>query len=271
MQPELAERSYRTAVDIYEKEYEGKGQRLGNLLIDLGDAYRARGELARAEEAIRRGVGLIVDDAGKVSESYASALTRLAILLRMTGKKKEAEDLVREALAITVKLTGGKGLQYAYRLHSMANQLCQDSNATAEAIKLTDEAAALYREAGLEKKIDFANLLSVRAEAQSRAKVYPAAEASLQQALNIVRGLSGQSPEKIRSFVRKLLALYYQWGDALAKDGKPEEAREAGRKRVRLLAEEYGATSEHANAGRLWLDFPGKRPLPLPRNSASGT
>src|SRR5437588_198403 len=85
--------------------------------------------------------------------------------------------------------SSGRRFDYAIRAAEAARHLAGGAETAAEALKLTDEAAAVYRTLGLEKSVRFTNVLETRASAQRASGAFPEAEASLTAAIATYRQL----------------------------------------------------------------------------------
>jgi CHAT domain-containing protein/tetratricopeptide (TPR) repeat protein len=240
---EHAERAFRTALDVYEVEDGGKGERLGALLFRVGYVYRRRHENSRAEAVCRRAVELLAAAGLKEKTIYAAALAEHGRALISTGKTAEGRALLQESLAVTAKATSGQGSRYAQSLNDVADLMAHSTETAAEALKLIDDAAAVCRSAGLEKDRLFGLLLETRAKAQQTAGAFPEAEASRRES-SLVLG-------RTRSTADGFANLYHAWIRSALKSERFDEALDITRRLEKVIAEVYGPTHEATVTARL--------------------
>jgi predicted O-linked N-acetylglucosamine transferase (SPINDLY family) len=209
---------------------------------DIGEAYRALGDLARAEVHIRRALAL--------KPAYANAHNNLGNVLQAQGRLDEAVACYRQVLALNPASAGAHNnlgnvlkaqgkLNEAVACYRQALELKPDyaeaySNMglVLQAQGLLDEAAGCHRQA-MALKPDYAEAHSNLGNALKEQGKLDEAVACYRQALKLKPSFSDG---------------YYNLGTALAVQGRAEEA-EACYRRALALKPDYAEA--HNNLGVL--------------------
>lgn len=231
--------AHEKALQLYEKE--GDRQSLTREYLNIGSAYRRRGDFAKAREAYNNALTICTKDEDRAAQ--AACLNNLAMLDWDEGKFRDAEmrlkESVRLAHAVRDHLGEAKGLENLASLFRVQSRLSELTN-------LLWESSEAFRRAG--ELVEYKRLQAACAESLAHeGKAVDALEmcrASLEKPeLKKKRGLFQKGPRYDEGDVALSLAII----DILRDLG---EYRDAQREVARLetIAETLGSRSTLAKA-----------------------
>lgn len=144
-QYEESEKHYRRALALREKSLGGTHPSAALLMLNLADVVQAQKKYAEAEK-MQRVVLPIFEKAHGDDPKTATALNNLGANLRMQERHKEAEPVLRRALAMKVKTMGAMSQSVANTLTNLA-EVCDALGRREEAAKYRVRAAEIYKQA----------------------------------------------------------------------------------------------------------------------------
>lgn len=176
-------------------------------LSNLASLYQTRGEYARAEPLLRELVEGAKKAYGEQDPAYAGALNNLAGLYQAIGDDARAEPLWREALEIRRASIGPEHPDFATSLNNLAG-LYYERGDYERARPLFEEALAIREKALGKRHPDYAvslNNLAAVCEAQDQAE---RAETLYQQALDLRGEVLGDQHPDYAASLNNLAAFY---------------------------------------------------------------
>lgn len=134
-----AERRFREALALYEKELGGEHPKIAVALNDLGLLLENREDFQAAEPLYRRALAIQQKAFGGVHPEVGTTLNNLAGVLGASGRLAEAEPLYRRALAVLGQTLGPRHDRVAACAANLADLLA--------ALERLEEAKAFYARA----------------------------------------------------------------------------------------------------------------------------
>lgn len=145
MQYEESEKHYRRALALREKSLGVSHPATALMMLNLADVVQAQKKYAEAEK-MQRVVLPIFEKAHGDDPKTATALNNLGANLRMQERHKEAEPVLRRALAMKIKTLGAMSQSVANTLTNLA-EVCEALGRKEEAAKYRMRAAEIYKQA----------------------------------------------------------------------------------------------------------------------------
>jgi len=180
-----------------------------------GMAAMAQGALQVAEQAlklaIQRAESLRTTDSDAGRELSAS-LNNLGLVYQRSARYRQAESVLRQALALRQQVYGERHRYYAQSLTSLARTL-QDQEKFDESERLFSDALAIYSELyGLQHPL-VADALNNLGSLHQNTERWQSAESYLRQAIEIQRKLFGPRHPRISPTLSNLASLAVARGD----------------------------------------------------------
>jgi len=177
----------------------------------LGNLYRLRGDLARAEPLLRRALELREASPGKVHVDVAQSLNTLAVLYWSKGQYEQAEPLYKRALAIRETALGSDHPSVADSLSNLA--VLYTTQGLFHRAEQCHERALAIREAKLgENHPDVADSLHNFGILHNILGSYGRGEQLLRRALAIRESVLGKDHHKVADSLVSLANIYYAQG-----------------------------------------------------------
>ena len=207
-----AERYYREALTTRRKVLGGDNPAIADSLNNLAILlYENKRDYVAAEPLLREAIEIYRGVPGEEHVELATTMNNLALLLRDQGRYDEAEQLFRKALAMDRKLLGES--------HPLVATL--DTNLAALLQRKGDYAAAesLYRQAmEVDRKVfpadhwEVATIKSLLGGCLILAGRYREAEPLVLESYPIIKSNFGDSHNRTRVALRRIVDLYKAWG-----------------------------------------------------------
>ena len=242
--PDKAEEAFRTSLSIVNglSEQNRSGHlpakattlyNLGSLLFSIG-----RGRLDEAEDALRESLSIRQDleKSGLCSpSSVVSTRNLLGNTLRLRGKEKEAESLLRESLLADNPAADPEWPTCIADTYSSLGRLCRGTGRLEEASESYREALSILRDApidDLEKSKNEAMVLDARGKVLAELGKPDDAERAFTQAIMILNGLD----RSVRPHAQ-MAETYNDLGFLLSSSGRKKEAVEALLSAIKIARE----------------------------------
>lgn len=119
-QYDASEEMHAAELALCESQFNANGPEVATALAHLGNARWRKRDLAGAETAFRRALGIRRDLHGSEHPSVAAILNSLGAVCRRQRRLDESESLTREGLAIRQRLFGPDNLEVADSLRNLA-------------------------------------------------------------------------------------------------------------------------------------------------------
>ncbi len=119
-QYDAAEDMHTAELALCESQFNANGPEVATALAHLGNARWKKRDLAGAETAFRRALGIRRNLHGNEHPSVAAILNSLGAVCRRQRRLEESESLTREGLAIRQRLFGRDNLEVADSLRNLA-------------------------------------------------------------------------------------------------------------------------------------------------------
>jgi len=219
---------YARAMDIHGEDHVETVVRLHN----LGTALRNAGELAEAEEVLRRSLAGRRRHFGDEHIAVANAVGSLANLVRDQERYEEAAELYAEALRLSQTVYGEDHVRVASIWHNLGRMQVQ-TNRREEAEHSLDEALRIRRAAYGDDSLRLESTLATRGALRTDRGDLAGAEEDYREALDLASRHVGP---RSRAIVAPLTAL----GRVFARGGRTAEADSTLAEAIAIAQESYG-------------------------------
>ena len=207
-----AERDYREALEIRRKLLGADDPAIAQSLNNLGMVlYANKHDFDSAEPLFREAVAMNKRLLGEVDQEVATTMNNLALLLRDKGNYDEAEALFRQAISIDRKILGESHPSVATFLNNLAN-LLQRRGDYERAEAEYREAIGVYRKVFPENHWEIATIKSLLGGCLVASRRYDEAEPLLLESYPIIRTNFGDSHNRTRVALKRIVDLYNAWG-----------------------------------------------------------
>lgn len=217
LNPVVAERQYRRAMDLFEKNGPESSMSLAVTLDNLASLYTDQGRFDEAEPLRLRAMSVFRAGGDDAKRRVATGLQNLAVMYQKQGRDKEALLAFEEALGIAAEAFGSQSQIVGVIADNLAG-LYRQSRQFAKAGPLYDRALAIFRKTMGDDHPDTALALQNRALFLSDTGNNADAEQDLLTAIRINERLYGATHDTIAAALNSLVLILIEqqrWTDAL--------------------------------------------------------
>ena len=217
LNPVVAERQYRKAIDLFEKVGPANSMSLAVTLDNLASLYTDQGRFDEAEPLRLRAMAVFRAGGDDATRRVATGLQNLAVMYQKQGRHKEALVAFEEALGLAADAFGSQSQIVGVIADNLAG-LYRQSGQHAKAGTLYDRALAIFRKTMGDDHPDTALALQNRALFLSDTGKNAEAEQDLLAAIRINERLYGATHDTIAAALNSLVLILVEqqrWTDAL--------------------------------------------------------
>jgi tetratricopeptide (TPR) repeat protein len=173
--------------------------------------YANRRDFAAAEPLLREAVAMNQKLLGEEDPEVATTINNLALLLRDKGEYKEAEALSRRSLAMKLKIFGENNPNVGVSFNNLARVLQFEHDYPAAESEYR-HAIEAYRNAFPANHWEIATIESLLGSCLTEERRFQDAEPLLLKSYPIIKANFGDSHNRTRVALRRIVDLYTAWG-----------------------------------------------------------